>query len=153
MLGSSLHTNQSPHIKLAGLRIWVHGRQFPDAEDYDDANWLRITAQCGAQGALVKVSGNFIHLSEIADWLDQCEVLKKTLAGTANLECMEPELAVHLSAESLGKIIMRVKITPDHMTQEHVFDFAIDQTYLNNLIQECRKLLAEYPLKQVKHLR
>lgn len=152
MLGNSLDANKPPHITLAGLRIWVHGRQFPDAEDYDDANWLRVTAQCTAEGAMVQVSGYFIHLSEIADWVDQCERLKTKLAGVANLECLEPELSVYLSAELLGHIAMRVKITPDHMTQKHVFDFAIDQTYLNQLIQECRMLLAEYPLKHVEHV-
>ena len=100
---------------------------------------------------MIEVSGSFIHLSEIADWVDQCERLKTTLAGDANLECMEPELSVSLSAESLGHVAMQVKITPNHMTQKHVFDFEIDQTYLNKLIQECRKLLAEYPLKHVEH--
>src|SRR5256885_6731459 len=34
----------TPDIKLGGLQVWVHGRQFPDAIDYWDGNWLRITA-------------------------------------------------------------------------------------------------------------
>src|SRR5882724_344446 len=32
----------TPDIKLSGLQIWVHGRQFPNATDYWDGNWLRI---------------------------------------------------------------------------------------------------------------
>lgn len=152
MLSNPLGTSKPPHIQLAGLRIWVHGRQFPDANDYDDANWLHVTAQCSAEGAMVEVSGYFIHLSEIAGWVYQCEELKTKLAGAANLECMEPELSVYLSAESLGHVAMQVKITPDHMTQKHVFDFEIDQTYMNKLIQECRMLLAQYPLKHVEHV-
>jgi hypothetical protein len=27
-----------PAIQLAGLSIWVHGRQFPDLHDYWDGN-------------------------------------------------------------------------------------------------------------------
>ena len=150
MPGISPDIKMPPHIQLAGLRIWVHGRQFPDAEDYDDANWLHATAQCDAQGASVTVSGSFIHLSEIASWNDQCEALERKLTGTANLECMEPELSVFLSAKSLGHIAMQVEITPDHMTQNHVFTFEIDQTYLTQLIQNCRRLLSQYPLKHVE---
>ncbi len=63
-----------PDIELAGLRIWVHGRQFPDNEDYWDANWLNITA-CGAQGATVRVSGNIIQLPEIAHLLTGAKAL------------------------------------------------------------------------------
>jgi len=36
-----------PDLKLEGLQIWIHGRQFPDAADYWDGNWLRVTAHCG----------------------------------------------------------------------------------------------------------
>ena len=42
-----------PDIKLAGLQIWIHSRQFPDTDDFWDGNWLNITAHCGADGASV----------------------------------------------------------------------------------------------------
>ena len=35
-------------MKVAGFQFWVHDRQFPEAEDADDGNWLRVTAHCGA---------------------------------------------------------------------------------------------------------
>ena len=40
-------------LKLEGLQIWVHGRQFPDLHDYWDGNWLRVTAHCGGSGASI----------------------------------------------------------------------------------------------------
>ena len=43
-----------PDLKLAGLQLWVHGREFPESEDADDGNWLRVTAHCGASGASVR---------------------------------------------------------------------------------------------------
>jgi hypothetical protein len=33
-----------PDLVIAGLRVWVHGRQFPQAVDYWDGNWRH----CGA---------------------------------------------------------------------------------------------------------
>jgi hypothetical protein len=47
----------SPNIRIAGLQIWVHSRQFPASEDYGDANWLNVTVHFGAQGADVWSSG------------------------------------------------------------------------------------------------
>lgn len=136
-----------PHIELAGLRIWFHGRQFPDATEYWDANWLMATACCKAQGAAVKTGGSIIHLSELLTWLKQIESIQKNLLGPANLDCMEPELSVYLVGDGRGHIAVKVEITPDHLKQAHEFEFEIDQTYLTKLARQCRNVLAEYPLK------
>jgi hypothetical protein len=67
-----------PGIALAGLQIWVQGRQFPDAQDYWDGNWLDVTVHCGGEGASVWVSGSIIHLSELLDWRDQTKQMRQT---------------------------------------------------------------------------
>jgi hypothetical protein len=77
-------------LKIAGLRIWVHGRQFPDSKDYWDGNWLRVTAHCASESAHVRVHGAIIHLGEIEGLKSGCEVLSQTLAGSAVLDCIEP---------------------------------------------------------------
>ena len=46
-----------PTFQIGPLRIWVHGRQFPDAIDAWDGNWLNVTAHYVAQGASVVVAG------------------------------------------------------------------------------------------------
>jgi hypothetical protein len=125
----------------------VHGRQFPDHHDFWDGNWLRVTAHCGADGASVFRTGSFIHLSEIASWRDQLEELNQTLIGEANLTCLEPYLRVSLKAQSLGHISMEVSITPEHLTQRHWFQFALDQTYLGPLISQINSVLNEYLLR------
>lgn len=62
----------TPDLKLQGLQIWVHGRQFPDAADYWDGNWLRVTAHCGESGASVFATGSiFIFQNSIDGWLNQ----------------------------------------------------------------------------------
>src|SRR5215210_3912044 len=136
-----------PHIKLDGLQIWIHGRQFPNEEDYWDGNWLNVTAHCGSHGAGVWTSGPILHVPDIARWLDSLEWMNKSLSGEADLVSLEPELVVELKMDSPGKISMRVEITSDHMTQEHNFQFEIDQSYLAGLIESCRKVLAKYPTK------
>lgn len=139
----------SPSIRIAGLQIWVHSRQFPASEDYWDANWLNVTVHCGAQGAEVWTGGAIIHLSEIVGWVEACEAMARTLSGKASLECIEPDLNIQMRASPLGHIAMTVEITPDHLTQQHKFEFEVDQSYLARLVRDCRKVLAEYPIKGV----
>jgi hypothetical protein len=136
-----------PDLQLAGLRMWIHGRQFPSTDDYWDGNWLNVTVHCRAQSASVWTSGPIIHLSEIAHLLQGAEAMETSLQGEATLPCMEPELALTLKAEGLGHIAMVVDITPDNLSQAHHFRFEIDQTYLPHLICGCRIVLQQYPIK------
>jgi hypothetical protein len=137
-----------PALKVAGFQLWIHGRQFPDAQDYWDGNWLNVTAHCGANGASVWVSGAIVMVSDLAHWMAECEALYQNGQGVAVLEPCEPNLRVTLrSSDRLGHILMRVEITPDHMAQEHRMDFEIDQSYLPSLMGRCRAIIDEYPIR------
>ena len=137
----------APDLQIAGLRLWVHGRQFPMADDYWDGNWLQVTVHCAAPGAHVWVTGPILHVPEIAQFLRGVEAIHASLQGEAILPCMEPELAVTLTAERLGHITLVVAITPDHLAQTHRFTFIIDQSYLPPVIDSCRAILRQYPIK------
>jgi hypothetical protein len=139
-----------PQIRLEGLQIWVHSRQFPEATDYWDGNWINVTVHCGAKGADVWTSGAIIHLPEIKGWADACEQMYKTLSGEAKLDCMEPELSIEMKMREQGHIEMEVYITPDHLIQEHRFRFEIDQSYLTELVNGCRAVLEAYPIRNGK---
>jgi len=136
-----------PTIKLAGLRLWIHGRQYPQSDDYWDGNWLNVTVHCGAPGADVWASGSIVHLTELAQWKHDCETLNRTLEGQANLECMEPNLAVRITSKRGGQLDMEVEVTPDRLTQNHTFRFEIDQSFLPTLAERLRKILESFPLR------
>jgi hypothetical protein len=137
----------APDLKLEGLQIWVHGRQFPDLHDYWDGNWLRVTAHCGGTGTSVFTTGSIIHLPELDRWRSEAEDLSKDLRGEAKLSCMESFLSASLKSGSLGHITMEVSITPDHMTQRHWFRFEIDRSYLTFFIRQCRNILEAHPIR------
>lgn len=136
-----------PDIKLGGLQIWIHSRHYPDHQDFWDGNWLNATFHCEAQGASVWVSGDILRNAEIADWLVALENLNETLSGEANLEMLEPYVNVKIAAEIYGRISVKVDITPEHTSQQHFFEFWLDQSYLNDLILSCRKILKEFPIR------
>ena len=136
-----------PNIKISGLEIWIHGYQFPDSQDHWDGNWMDITAKCTSKNACVWVSGNILHLPDLKLLMTTSEKLYINLKGEAELPCIEPELSVKLKARSLGQISMIVEITPNHLNQEHRFEFEIDQSYLLDLVSSCKKVLDRYRIK------
>lgn len=91
------------------------------------------------------VRGAFIRTNEIYDWQLAVDKLLADMEGEAKLVCMEPEIGVTLKARFLGAVEMEVQITPDQLTQEHRFTFAIDQSYLLPLSSQCVRLLNDFP--------
>jgi hypothetical protein len=137
-----------PDLQVAGLQLWIHGREYPGSEDYYDGNWLRVTAHAGASGTSVWVSGAILMVPDLARWADQCEVVARGKAEKACLEPMETELKVTIEAlDKLGHLSMLVEITPDQITQQHSFEFEIDQTYLPGIVSQCRAIVASFPIR------
>jgi hypothetical protein len=141
-----------PDLAIAGLRVWIHGRQFPQSADYWDGNWLRVTAYCIYPHSIVRAHGAIIHLGEIVGLLRECEHLYQTLQGQASLRCIEPNLGVELTAETGGHITVQLTITPDQMTESHNFTDSIDQTYLPPIITACQAILAKFPVREPEQL-
>lgn len=130
-----------PDLKLAGLSLWVLARQFPDADDYSDGNWLDILARVEAPGAFVEARGPFLRTYELAAFAEQLERVQHDLTGEAELACLEPNLNVKIRGGSMGHIEVVISITPDHLAQSHKFTFEIDQSYLAPLLRECKRIL------------
>src|SRR5689334_5608299 len=127
-----------PALAVAGFRLWVHSRQFPDRHDADDGNWLNVTAHCGAAGASVWVSGAILMTTDLARWAEGCQQVLGGLAQEATLSPCEPNLFVTIgTVDRHGHLTLRVEITPAPGEQEHRFDFGIDQTHLPLLISQC----------------
>lgn len=137
-----------PNLKVAGFQLWVHGREFPGAEDYYDGNWLRVTAHCGASGASVWAQGAILMVTDIAGFGSGCAAMLGGERKSADLAPFEPELKLSLEvADCVGHIRAQVEITPDHLLQAHRFEFEVDQSYLPAIIKQCSKIVQAYPIR------
>ena len=136
-----------PNIKLGGLELWVHGREcLGDALPWD-ADWLNVTAYCVAPGARVWVSGPVLSSTSFARWSAECEVLCTKLSGRAELHSYEPNLRVLLECSgSTNGIVLAVFLTPDHLRQEHRFEWELDESYLPQLLDDVRAIVHSYPV-------
>jgi len=87
-------------------------------------------------------------VTDLLRWADQCEALSQGQAQEAELAPLEPELKVSIRpVDRLGHFKIRVHITPDHLTQQHSFEFEIDQTYLLAIETQCRTIAGAYPVR------
>jgi hypothetical protein len=83
-----------------------------------------------ASGASAEVIGTFIRNDELLNFMHGLSRMNDELAGTAELQCIEPNLRMILATNALGHVSGEISITPDHLTQSHNFSFDIDQTFL-----------------------
>lgn len=136
-----------PNLRLGGLSIWIEGRQFPNASDYWDANWLMVRAVVEATGATVRCDGSILMTTDIDRFRQELCVAHAAVDGEATLSSLEPELKVTLKVQRLGGVSCEVEITPDHLNQFHRFALVgLDQSYLPSFIASCDAVLAAYPV-------
>ncbi len=138
----------APDLRLGPFALWVHGYQYLEAEDVDDANWLRITAHCGGSGAQVEVSGSVLQTFDLARFRAALAALSASLVGEALLETHEPDLAVRVHARHLGQVDVEVGISPNHLQQDHRFKFELDQTHLAPAAKQLESILERWPVRK-----
>ncbi|MGC4072350.1 MAG: hypothetical protein QM760_07515 [Nibricoccus sp.] len=138
-----------PSIAVGPLKIWVHGRQFPDAHDYWDGNWLSVTARCEGAGSRVQVTDPFIHLGELKKWKEDISVLARTLKGSVELPTIEPTLKVKIADQgtTLGQFSVEIDLGGDHISERHHFSGGLDQSYFAGLLAQLSAILRAYPVR------
>jgi len=134
-------------LSFGGFSLSVHGREFPDHDDYWDGNWLTATASMKTYGSFVEVSGPILHLSDVQLFRDALLKLSETLTGTAKLEGFEPNLRLTFEGSHTGHADVQVEITPDHMLENHRFNVSLDQTSYAPIIRGCNDILRRFPIR------
>jgi hypothetical protein len=140
-----------PAVNIGPLEVWVHGRECPDAVDEWDGNWLRVSARHSARGAIVQASGSFLDTVSFVRFAAELRELHQTLSGEASLESLEPELKATLKGKGpCGVLELAIEISPDYPKQTHAFSAEIDQSYIPQIIADCERVIATYPVRHPK---
>lgn len=144
MVGRPLY--REPDLTLGCFSLWVYGRSYPGSDDFWDGNWLQCKAQVKAGGSRVEVIGPFLRNTELLDFLRDLSRISDKLTGTAELDCLEPNLSMVLTMNALGHVAVEVSITPDHLTESHQFSFEVDQTFLPPIVRAFMSILERFPV-------
>lgn len=139
----------APSIVVGPLKIWIADYQYPDAQDYDDANWVFATARCEGCGSRVEATGAFIHLSELKKWKEDLMTFQCTLKGRVDLPTMEPTLTIKIEGQksNTGQLNCEVCLTGEHLRELHRYSLDIDQSYLPTLLAQVAAVLREFPIR------
>jgi hypothetical protein len=137
----------SHSLKLAGFTLIIYGRQFPDAIDYWDGNWLFVTCSCRAPGSFVEVKGSIVRVDELQHLMKCLESMYSGSQEKCEMNCMEPELSFRFDTAKTGEISFEVHLTPDNLNQSHSIKFKIDRSYLPAAIEQCKSILEDYPIR------
>ncbi|MBL9201360.1 MAG: hypothetical protein JNL39_12690 [Opitutaceae bacterium] len=148
-LGEILPVEEEASISFGPLRIWIHGRQFPDSTDYWDGNWLLVKARCVGDRSQVEAVGAILRLDELRKWKEDLVGLHTTLRGEVSLPAIEPQLTVKISApqNQSGALTCEVSLSSEPISENHSFRFFTDQSYLPGLVLQLSSVLREYPIK------
>ena len=93
-----------PDLRFCGFSLWVHRRQFPNASDYWDGNWLVVSAKMEASGAYVECAGPMLMTADVERFRDGLAAMVSTLTGEAVLNGLEPSINVSLKMRSRGYV-------------------------------------------------
>ena len=138
-----------PALKVGPLEVWVHGREFPEADDAWDGNWLRVSARCSVHGAAVHASGSILDTVSFVRYANELRDLHKTLAGEAGLHSLEPELNVTLRGRGPNGILqLRIELSPGDPNQTHAFDVELDHSCIPRILEDCERVIAAYPVRR-----
>lgn len=138
-----------PSVRLAAFQLWVHSREFPDAQDEWDGNWLNVTAHCGNAGASVRVTGPLLDTIGLAVFRNGLERVHRTGSGEAVLDSVEPNVRVRVAASAqAGHLIARVELTPALTTQGHWFEFEVDFDSLPATVAQLESVLLQFPIRR-----
>ena len=137
----------APDLRLAGISIWIHGRERSNTDDFWDANWLKGSVCVGAPGATVELRDASIRIDELAAFETGLRALYRDLKGKAALECLDAALAIRLTGDGRGQVTIEVDVTPDLGTQRHWFEFSTDQSYLPDTLAALGRLLETYEVR------
>jgi hypothetical protein len=137
-----------PALDLGGFHLWIHRRQFEDAMDRWDGNWLVVTAQVSRAGAAVTVTGPILEAEDLKRFRDEVARLLRLQAGDAMLTSAEPNLQIRIAPSgSAGRVTLRVDLSADPAAQGHWFASTIDHGALTGLLVQLEEIVEVYPVR------
>jgi hypothetical protein len=133
-------------LAIGGLRIWAHSRKYPTSSNFWDVNWLNTTFECRTPNSSVIVSGDILHTTEIAEWIDALETFTVIGAEEITLPTLERFLCLTIKSETLSRISANVEISADSIFERHSYSFWMDQCILPEIVDGLRGILQRFPI-------
>lgn len=130
------------------LVLRVSAYEFPDATEFNDANWLigEVELESGRSGTFTASHRVTLRADELTQFRDELVPLVESLNGEAILRHMEEQVGCTVALdEGKGKLTAFVA---EHVGSDlQVRDCKTDQSYLALTLRELDALLSEFPAR------
>jgi hypothetical protein len=138
----------APALQAGGLRLWLHGRQFPHAHDPDEGNLIRATILCEGEDVSVRAEDAGIRASDIARWAKNSRALLEGNSTLARLTLKKKVFEIVLKAtDHLETVHMHVAVVPGDGVKAQSFEFDLFRHELKEIVRQCDQILSTYPVR------
>ena len=145
--GGSNDTQSLPSFEVAGLRIWLHRRQYPASHDPDEGNLIAATIRCDHEGVTVRAEDASVRSSDIERWTRDVRTLQKGDSALARLSLKKGKFEIVLqAAEDLSLILLRIAIAGNGLPAQS-FEFVLQRAALDDILRQCGEMLTAFPVR------
>ena len=133
---------------LSHLRIDVHGYEFGEVGDYNDANFLQVSVNCDYCGITTSFHGPFLSAPELLDFRDQIQNLIDEEVETASLMPMGQAINIEIrKTNNLGGFLAKIELRPIPDGNAHQLELTLDQSYFPETLDGLDRILEKYPVR------
>jgi hypothetical protein len=142
----------SSEVSIGGdgcrLRLTVDAYEFPDIEDFDDANWLvgKVELEAGVTGSFRASHRVTPRTDDLTLFRDELRPIVDTLSGEATLHHLEEQFGCTVSLTD-GKGALTAFVGEHIGSTLRVEQCETDQSYLAQTLRELDALLTEFPVR------
>lgn len=140
--------DETPDLVMGPLRIRVLRRQFPEAEDYWDANWLVVHAVVSTPRSRAEARGPLLHLGDLVAWREHLARIEPGRNADVELGATEPDVSATIRLDPLGRgsLVVRLRAGVEEDGETHTWAVPVDASHLPRWIASLDALLARHPL-------
>ena len=134
------------HSEYEFILIDVTSRSHPDADDFDDGNWLNAKVLVKAGGFSGAINGQ-LRAEELTFFRDGLNKLYRSLSGSAKFSTMEEWLSLEIDGDGKGHFALTGEIM-DEVGLGNVlkFKFDFDQTFIPKVLNDLEKVIKTFPV-------
>jgi hypothetical protein len=134
---------------LEGVQISVLGRQFPDATDWEDGNWLISPVRIGV-GRFAGELPAQLRIEELQAFRAGLELIRDTLSGVAELHSMDGWLTLSVQCSASGSLLVSGSADDNPGIGNKLrFEIAgMDQSFLRDLIDQLQEVEHAFPSRK-----
>ncbi len=146
MASAPNHAVDDETVSLGPLRLSALRYQFPEAEDYWDANWLIMHIRCTDDLRCASLTDPCLLVPELRDLSQSLSALVKG-AARASLEAMEPYFGLTLRRDDDDVITVDARIWEKQAREPSRFVFDVSLMEVGKASAQLDALLRRYPVR------